>query len=136
VRFIDANVFIRYLTQDDPAKAMASGALIEALARSEDEAMTSEAVIAEIFYVLTSRAHYGLDRADAAERVRPIVLAQGLRLPNKGTVVRGLDVYSTYRALDIEDALSVAHIESAGVSEILSFDRGFDHVEGIVRVEP
>jgi predicted nucleic acid-binding protein len=136
VRFIDANVFIRYLTQDDPAKAIASGALIQKLANGEEEATTSEAVIAEVFYVLTARAHYGLRRTDAAARVRPAIAAEGLVLDEKAVIERAIEIYEAYPNLDFEDALSVAHMQSRGINEIVSYDRGFDAVEGLSRVEP
>jgi predicted nucleic acid-binding protein len=136
VRFIDANVFIRYLTQDDPAKAVASGALVRRLADGIDEATSSESVIAEVFYVLTSRAQYGLQRADAASRVRPALSATGLRFASKDIVLRAIDIYAAYPQLDFEDALSVAHMEARGVDEIVSYDRGFDGVPGVMRVEP
>jgi predicted nucleic acid-binding protein len=136
VRFLDANVFIRYLTGDDPVKQGASRLLFERLDRDEEQLLTSEAVVAEIIYVLTSRAHYGLTRGAAAQRLLPALRCPGLRIANKAVVLRALDVYEAHSRLDYEDALSVAHMESVGIDEIVSYDRGFDRVEGIKRVEP
>jgi predicted nucleic acid-binding protein len=48
VRFIDANLFIRYLTRDDIAKADACFEVFQRLRRGDEQATTSEAVIAEI----------------------------------------------------------------------------------------
>ena len=136
MRFLDANVFIRYLTGDDPIKQGASRLLFERLDRDEEQLLTSEAVVAEIIYVLTSGAHYGLTREAAAQRLLPALRSPGLRIANKTVVLRALDVYEAHRRLDYEDALSVAHMESAGIDEIVSYDRGFDRVEGISRAEP
>ncbi len=136
MRFLDTNVIIRYLTGDDPEKERASGALLGRLDRGEEEVMSSESVIAEVVYVLTSRAHYGVQPREAAERLKPVVLARGLRLPDKRTVLHALDVYASYPFLDFEDALSVAHMATAGLGEIVSYDRGFDRVPGLIRVEP
>jgi uncharacterized protein len=136
VRFLDANVFIRYLTGDDPIKQGASRLLFERLDRDEEQLLTSEAVVAEIIYVLTSRAHYGLTREAAVQRLLPTLRCPGLRIANRTVVLRALDVYEAHSRLDYEDALSVAHMESAGIDEIVSYDRGFDRVEGIKRVEP
>ena len=136
MKFVDTNIFVRFLTRDDIAKAEASGALIAGLNGSEEEMMTSEMVIGEVVYVLSSRGNYGLSASDIRDRLRPVVESRGLKLGGKGVILRALDIYSTYPFLDFEDVLSVAHMEAAGIHEILSYDRGFDRVEGIVRVEP
>lgn len=136
MRFLDTNVFIRYLTRDDAAKAAASMALFERLNRGDEEVITSEAVIAEVIFVLTSRSHYGLTRLQAVERLHPVVLARGLHLAEKRTILRAIDVYTEHSLLDFEDALTVAHMEADGIEELYSYDRGFDRVEGVVRVEP
>jgi predicted nucleic acid-binding protein len=57
-------------------------------------------------------------------------------MPGKATLLRALDVYAAYPDLDIEDALSVAHMERQGIAGILSYDTGFDHIDGIQRHEP
>jgi predicted nucleic acid-binding protein len=51
--------------------------------------------------------------------------------------LRALDVYVTFAPhLDMEDALSVAYVESADPPELYSFDRDFDRVPQITRREP
>jgi predicted nucleic acid-binding protein len=136
MRLLDANVFIRYLTGDDPIKQGASKLLFERLDRDEEQLLTSEAVVAEIIYVLTSRAHYGLTREAAAQRLLPALRSPGLRIANKTVVLRALDVYEAHSRLDYEDALSVAHMESAGIDEIYTYNKDFDQVPGVVHVEP
>jgi predicted nucleic acid-binding protein len=46
-----------------------------------------------------------------------------------------LDIYAA-QGIDFEDALAIAYMESAGISEIISYDRHFDRIEGITRCEP
>ena len=53
MRFLDANVFLRCWTGDDQAKAQACYDLFQRLGQGEDEAMTCEAVIAEVVYILS-----------------------------------------------------------------------------------
>ncbi len=53
--FIDTNIFIRFLTKDDPVKAAACYRLFEQAQRQEIELVTSEAVIAEVVFVLSSK---------------------------------------------------------------------------------
>jgi predicted nucleic acid-binding protein len=136
LRFIDTNVFVRYVTGDDARKQGATRSLFERLGRGDEDGFTSEAVVAEIFFVLTSRRHYGIDRLTAAALVRALLTMRGLRLPHRSEIERAVDVYEAYPRLDFEDALSVAHMEAQRLGEIVSYDRGFDRVGGITRVEP
>jgi uncharacterized protein len=95
VRFLDANVFLRYLTRDDEAKAQACYALLQRLKRGDEEVTTSEAIIAEVVHVLSSRVHYRLSPGEVATRVRPFLALRGLKLPHKRLYARALDVYAS-----------------------------------------
>ncbi len=134
MRFIDANVFLRYLTKDDPEKASASYALLKRLEDGSEEATTSEVILAEVVYVLT-RGRHGLSREDAGLRLRAIVDARGLRLPDKAVVQHALTLYLT-RSLDFEDCLIIARMHSEGIEALYSYDKDFDRVPGITRMEP
>ena len=52
MQFIDANVFIRHLTRDDPEKAKACFELFQKAGQGEITLTTSEAVVAEVVFVL------------------------------------------------------------------------------------
>jgi predicted nucleic acid-binding protein len=136
LRFIDTNVFIRQIAQDDREKAAASEEFFRRLESDNEEALTSEMVVGEVVYVLSARGHYDFPRTEIRDRLMPILVIPRLRLPAKEAVLRALSLYVQYPVLDFEDALSVAHMEAAGITEIVSYDRGFDRVEGVVRVEP
>lgn len=49
--FVDTNIFVRYLTKDDPAKAQACYELFKQAAANQITLTTTEAVIAEIVYL-------------------------------------------------------------------------------------
>lgn len=136
MKFLDTNIFLRYLTQDDPIKSAACFALFRDVRDGNADATTCEAVISEIVYVLASRVSYNLPRVDIQARLAPVLSLSGLKLPHRGTYLRALDLYVTHSALDFEDALCVAHMERAGITEIESYDRDFDRVPGITRLEP
>ena len=136
MRFLDTNVFIRFLTRDDPAKAEACRALFERLERDEETATTCEAIFVEIAYVLSARAHYGLSPEQIRDRLAPILVLPGLRLPNKRVYLRALDIMVDHPRLDFEDAVLAGHMERAGESNLYSYDREFDRVPGVARTEP
>ena len=137
MRFLDTNVILRYLTRDDEAKAEACYRLFQRASRGEEELLTCEAIVTEVVYVLSSRrSPYKLSRAEIRERLVPILTISGLRLPQKPVYIEALDIYVSLPSLDFEDALAVAHMNRMGVEEIVSYDRDFDRVAGIQRVEP
>jgi len=96
---------------------------------------TSEAVIVEVVYVLSSRALYNLPRTDIRFHLTNIISLRGLKLPHKRTYLRALALYAGTN-MDFVDALNVAHMERQRIATIVSFDRDFDSVPGIHRREP
>ena len=135
--FLDTNIILRYLTGDDEAKAEACYELLEQVRQGNKGLFTCEAVITEVVYVLSSpRLSYQLSRREIRARLLPILSLQGLRIPNKFIYFRALDIYVAHSQLDFEDAIAVAYMERIGVTQIVSYDRDFDRIDGIERIEP
>ncbi len=137
MQFVDTNVFIRFLTGDDPVKAQRCKELLERANRGEVALITSESVIAEIVFILSSKRLYKQSRCDIRARLYPIISIQGLKLAHRRMYLRALDIYEQNN-LDFEDALTVAQMERQGLSQLYSYDEDFDKVEGgdITRLEP
>jgi uncharacterized protein len=133
--FVDTNIFLRYLTRDDPAKAEACYQLLEKARKNEIALATSESVIAEIVFVLASPRLYNLSRMDIRARLYPLLTLEGLKLPDRRKFIRALDLYTSH-TIDFEDALTVAEMESLQIETLYSYDLDFDKVEGIQRSEP
>lgn len=133
--FLDANIILRFLTRDDPVKAQRCFELLQRADRGEVQLVTSESVIAEVVYVLSSPRLYHLPPARIRDLLLPIINMRGLRLSPRRLYQRALAVYAGHH-VDFEDALTVAHMERRGISEVLSYDQHFDRVEGVVRREP
>ena len=135
MRFVDTNIFIRHLTRDDPEKAQACYQLFLSAQRNEVALTTSEAVIAEVVYVLSSEQLYNLSREQIRALLYPLLTLRGFKLSGREVYLRALDVYAT-SDLDFEDAIAVAHMERHQLSEIYSYDRHFDQMSGLTRLEP
>jgi predicted nucleic acid-binding protein len=137
MEFVDTNIFIRFLTGDEPAKAQRCKELFERANRGEVELTTSESVIAEIVFILSSKRLYNLSRSDIRARLYPIISIQGLKLAHRRMYLRALDIYEQNN-LDFEDALTVAQMERQEVIDLYSYDQDFDKVDGtnITRLEP
>ncbi len=136
MRFLDANIVLRYLTKDDAAKAAACFDLLQRVNAGEEEITTCEVILHEVLYVLSSHAHYKLSHEEASARLRPLLTMRGLRLPQKQVYLRALDLYASSPSLDFGDALAVAHMENQGIHEIFSYDSDFDLIPGVRRIEP
>jgi predicted nucleic acid-binding protein len=135
VEYLDTNVILRYLTRDDPRQAERARLFLKQVEAGSSSVTTSEAVIAEAVYVLSSRALYNLPRSDIKTHLTNIISLRGLKLPNKRTYLKALDLYAGTN-MDFVDALNVAHMKRSGIETIVSFDRDFDGIAGIHRREP
>ena len=135
MEFVDANVFLRFLTRDDPVKAERVKTLLERAQRGEVALCTSESVITELVFVLSSPKLYRLSREEIRVVLSPIVGLRGLKLPSRKTLLRALDLFAA-TSMDFVDALAVAQMEAVGISEIYSYDEHFDSLRGITRLEP
>ncbi|HYI14220.1 MAG TPA: type II toxin-antitoxin system VapC family toxin [Thermomicrobiales bacterium] len=140
MRFADTNIFLRYLVQPvtvaDQSRSEACRALIERVEEGGEEITTSEAVLAEIVYVLGSPRQYGLVPADIVARLKPIIALPGLKIAQKRLYLRALDIYASQPPLDFEDAITAAIVERMEPSELYSYDTDFDRVPDVTRIEP
>ena len=132
---LDANVVLRYLTRDDPIKAERCKALLQSVDRGETQLTTTESIIAEIVYVLSSKRLYGLSQDRVRSLLTPILNLRGLRLTNRRSYHRALELFAE-TGIDFEDAMAVAEMERLGIVRIVTYDQHFDQFEGIERIEP
>ena len=133
--FLDANIILRFLTNDMPEKAEQCLALFQQVERGEIEATMSESIIAEVVYVLSSARLYNLERDRIRDLLLPIITLRGLKLRSRHLYLHALKLYATQH-IDFEDALAVAHMKDQKITEIVSYDKHFDRIEGIQRCEP
>lgn len=137
MQFVDTNIFIRHLTNDNPVQSPACRALFERADRGEVELTTSEAVISEIVFVLASPRLYGVSRDQIRNLLYPILTLPGFKLQRRGIYLRALDIYAAVN-LDFEDVFTIAHMEHQQITSLISYDQDFDRVQdvSITRIEP
>jgi predicted nucleic acid-binding protein len=88
--FVDANIVNWLLTSDDPRKAERCLALFQRAQRGEVTLVTSESIIAEITFVLSSKATYGIARGMVAAALRPVLANPGLKVAHKRSIFRAV----------------------------------------------
>ncbi|BBO81232.1 hypothetical protein DSCO28_17980 [Desulfosarcina ovata subsp. sediminis] len=134
VCFIDTNLFIRYLTNDDPGKADRVERLLKQAANGEIELVTAEMVLAEVVWVLES--YYQLEKRRITELLKAILSTPGLKVLNGKIVENALNYYSL-KNIDFVDAYIVALMEKRKIAGIYSFDKKhLDRITNIKRMEP
>jgi predicted nucleic acid-binding protein len=133
--FVDTNVFVRLLTKDDLAKARDCYALFRRARRGDIELHTSEAIVAEVIFVLNSSTLYGQPRKQVARALNPILENRGVRLDHKQSVVAAVARWAQSN-LDFEDCLAIGHATREDGGNLYSYDQDFDGVTNIQRMEP
>jgi predicted nucleic acid-binding protein len=133
--FIDTNVIVGALTSDDLSKQDAAIALFERVERGQIAVMATDSIIADCVYVLSSPRLYNLPWSEIADALLTIVEMPGFQVPNKRVLVHALQLYG-YSGIKFDDAHIIAAMTSAGSGMLYSWDRGFDRVADIERVEP
>src|SRR5438105_4123054 len=94
-RFLDANIFLRYLLNDDPVRSPACKSLFAAIEQATIEAWTSELVVSEVVFVLANPKTYNIPRPRIAATLLPLLLLPKLKLPNRRIYRRVFDLYTT-----------------------------------------
>ena len=132
--FVDANVFLRYLTDDDREKADRVATVLSRAAKGDVKLVTTELVLAEVVWVLESS--YGLKNREIVPLIRGILATPGIEVVNGDPVGRALDIYHTDN-VDFVDGYIAAVMEARKIREILSFDRKhMARIRTITRREP
>jgi predicted nucleic acid-binding protein len=131
--FIDTNVFLRYLTKDDPSKYERCREMFKKAMDGEIAITTSGMVIAELVWTLLS--YYKVPKAEVVEKVTVIVGTKNLSIPDKHIVADALVLYAR-KNIDFIDAYNAIFMRYHGLREIYSYDEDFELMEDIQRREP
>ena len=134
-RFLDANVLLRYFIRDDAQKARRALALLQRVERGEERVETSLLVFFEVIFTLERT--YNVPRARIHTLVTPVLEMRGLSLPSKLLLLDALDRFAAAsRKVSFVDLYVALDAQSRGISEIYSWDKDFDRIEGVARIEP
>lgn len=131
--FLDTNILLRHLTQDHAEYSPRASAYLERIERHEVRVHTTDTVIFEV--VFTLQRWYRQPKARIREMVLPLISLPGIALPGKRRYQRVFDLYVDQN-ISFADALHAVFMEELNLSQVVSFDRDFDRVPGIVRIEP
>jgi predicted nucleic acid-binding protein len=132
-KFVDTNVFLRYLTKDDLSKYERCRAMFKRALEGEIAISTSGMVIAELIWTLVS--YYKVPKADVIEKVSVILGTENLLIPDKDVLADSLVLYAR-KNIDFIDAYNAVFMKYQDIREIYSYDEDFETIEDIERKEP
>ncbi|MEB3886647.1 PIN domain-containing protein [Lyngbya sp. CCY1209] len=119
--WVDANVLLRFITNDPSHLAERATQFIEKAERGELLLKVSSLVVAEVVWVLVS--FYGYSKTEVADVLISLLTSEGIVLESAERVIAALDSMAT-KNVDFVDAY-LAETARQSNESIASFDRDF-----------
>ena len=133
MKAIDANIVLRFLTNDTPEQAKRCAELMEKIKAGEEKVFLPDIYIADIVWTLEK--FYKMSRENIRKVIIAIVTMSGLATANSDTVLAALDTYAASK-IDWLDSFAAAQMIDMGIDTIYTFDKHFDKIDGIIKIEP
>jgi|SRR4051794_2580701 predicted nucleic acid-binding protein len=132
-QFLDTNIFLRHLLGDDPNQSPRATPYFQAIDQGLRKARISDIVIFEVVFAL--ERGYRRSKTEIQSAVLPLLDLPGIVLPGKR---KFREVFRLYveKNISFADAYHAVMMRKLELSEIVSFDRDFDRVSNIKRIEP
>lgn len=131
--FLDANIILRHLLGDHPEHSSRATAYLKRVEQGEIQVRTADTVIFEVVFTLQRQYHQ--PKAKIREAILPLIELPGIILPGKRRFRKVFDLYVDLN-LSFADAYHAVLMQQGRLNQIVTFDKGFDHVPEIERVEP
>lgn len=131
--FIDTNIFLRALINDNARKYTEVVAFLEAVKKGRYKACSSSVVLAEIIWTLLS--YYKLSKTDVVKSIEGIVNLNGLTFIENQSSAGALDLYKTHNVKYIDCLIYSGLQKTEKDWVVVSYDTDFDKL-GAERMEP
>jgi predicted nucleic acid-binding protein len=131
--FLDTNIFLRHLRGDHADFSPRATALLARIEQGTLKVRTADTVIFET--VFTLERVYKQSKAAIRDAFLPLIELPGIVLPGKR---RFRQVFGYYidKNISFADAYHAVLTESLHLTHIVSFDRDFNRIATLQRVEP
>jgi uncharacterized protein len=131
--FLDTNIFLRHLRGDHADFSPRATALLQRIEQGSLKVRTADTVIFETVFTLERR--YKQSREAIREAFLPLIELSGIELPGKRRF-RQVFGYYIEKNISFADAYHAVLAESLRLTQIISFDRDFNRISALTRVEP
>ena len=131
--YVDANVIVRLITNDPADMADCAARLFEQVDDKSLELVLDGVVLAEVVWVLSS--FYGFAPHEIAPTLATLLSNDGIVSEEKTELLQALALYDK-KNIDFVDALVAVRMLKRGISDVYSFDKHFDRLQSIRRIQP
>lgn len=127
-KFVDTNIFIEILMR----KGRKSDRALKLL-ESDNPLWTTTLVFAEVEWVL--RDWFECPKAEVVAHLKRILSYHNLEITERKRLIEAVTLYGAEN-IDWTDCFNLAVVQEKKQSAIYSFDKHFDKISGIKRLEP
>jgi len=131
--FLDTNVLIRHFTQDNAQQSPKASAFLREIALGNQRVRLADTVVFETVFLL--ERSYKHPKAAIRANVLLLLTLPGVVLPGKERFRRVFDHYVNLN-VSFADAYHAVLMEDEGITDIVTFDREFDRIPHVQRIEP
>ena len=129
--FLDANVILRFIVNDNPTFSPKAKLIFENIDKGRIKIFISSMAIFEVAFTLERT--YKLSKSEVRERFLPIIKLENVTSDRKEVVERALDFYVD-KNVSFADAYQAALMLKKNVKKIYSFDPHFDRFPQLKRL--
>src|SRR5215210_4142841 len=133
IPFLETNIFLRHLRGDHPDFSPRATALLQHIEQGTLKVRTADTVIFET--VFTLERVYKQSKEAIRDAFLPLIELPGIVLPGKRRF-RKVFTYYIDKNISFADAYHAVLVESLRLTQIVSFDRDFNRIPAVTRVEP
>jgi len=131
--FLDTNIFLRYFLKENELVFRRLEKLFSEIILGNIIGVANAMIIAEVVWVL-SRS-YKWNKEKICDNIEFILITPNIRFKDKAILVNAVNVYKE-KNISFIDAYNYSFIRANGITEIYSFDRDFDELQDVKRLEP
>lgn len=131
--FLDSNIFLRYFLKENELVFRRLEKLFSEIISGNIIGVANAMIIAEVVWVL-SRS-YKWNKEKICDNIEFILITPNIRFKDKAILVNAVNVYKE-KNIGFIDAYNYSYMQYYGVNKIYSFDRDFDKLKDVKRLEP
>ncbi|TET16092.1 MAG: PIN domain-containing protein [Actinobacteria bacterium] len=131
--FLDTNIFLRFFLKENESMFQRLEKLFYEIISGNIIGVSNAMIIAEVVWVL-SRS-YKWNKEKICDNIEFILSTPNIRFKDKVILVNASSIYKE-KNIGFIDAYNYSYMKANGVTEIYSFDRDFDKLKDVKRLEP
>jgi predicted nucleic-acid-binding protein len=131
--FLDTNIFLRYFEREDELIYKKVERLFLEIVQGNIIGISNALVIAEVIWVL--KKFYDWDKEEICNNVELILKTSNIKFRERSIIIEAINFYRD-KNINFIDAYNFSYMKYYGINRIYSFDKDFDKLKDIKRIEP